>query len=105
MLTALQPALQCTDDAEVDRRSRLYLPTRSPVPINLTIFERAQGGALGKQLVTTGPYSDSICGVSTGKMKLDSGVYLLVPSSYERSKGAWVLKIWSDAALSAEIVG
>ncbi|OXB33391.1 calpain-like protease palB/RIM13 [Cryptococcus neoformans] len=86
-------------------QSRLYLPTRSPVPINLTIFERAQGGALGKQLVTTGPYSDSICGVSTGKMKLDSGVYLLVPSSYERSKGAWVLKIWSDVALSAEIVG
>lgn len=86
-------------------QSRLYLPTRSPVPINLTIFKRAQGGALGEQLVTTGPYSDSICGVSTGKMKLDSGVYLLVPSSYEKSKGGWVLKIWSDVALSAEIVG
>lgn len=73
MLTALQPALQCNNDTETNHRSRLYLPTRSPVPINLTIFKRAQGGALGEQLVTTGPYSDSICGVSTGKMKLDSG--------------------------------
>ncbi|KIR26024.1 calpain-like protease palB/RIM13 [Cryptococcus deuterogattii LA55] len=85
--------------------SRLYLPTRSPVPINLTIFKRAEGGALGEQLVTTGPYSDSICGVSTGKIKLDAGVYLLVPSSYERSKVGWVLKIWSDVPLSAEIIG
>ncbi|WVQ73824.1 hypothetical protein IAR50_003405 [Cryptococcus sp. DSM 104548] len=85
--------------------SRLYLPTPIPLPINLTIFMRAEGGALGDQVATTGPYADALCGVSTGKVKLDAGIYFFVPSTYEqRSRGTWTLKVWSDIAISAELV-
>ncbi|ODO06320.1 calpain-like protease palB/RIM13 [Cryptococcus wingfieldii CBS 7118] len=85
--------------------SRLYLPTLVPLPINLTIFKRAEGGALGEQVATTGPYADALCGVSTGKIKLEAGIYLFVPSTYEqRSRGGWTLKVWADVAISAEPV-
>ncbi|WVQ94450.1 hypothetical protein IAU59_001529 [Kwoniella sp. CBS 9459] len=84
--------------------SRLYLPSRSATPINLTIFRRAVGGGLGPQVSTTGPYVDTLSGVSTGRVKLDAGVYVFVPSSYEPVKVAWVLKVWSDTAITTEIV-
>nr|ODN98585.1 calpain-like protease palB/RIM13 [Cryptococcus depauperatus CBS 7855] len=84
--------------------SRLYLPTPSPMPINMTIFKRTEGGALGQQVATTGPYSDSTCGVSTGKIRLDAGIYIAVLSTYEPSKNEWVLKLWSDVAFAAEMI-
>ncbi|WVQ83588.1 hypothetical protein IAT38_005729 [Cryptococcus sp. DSM 104549] len=84
--------------------ARLYLPARSPAPINLTIFKRGPGGSLGEQAATTGPYSDALTGVSTGRVKLDAGLYVAVPSTYEKAKGEWVLKVWADVALSTEAV-
>ncbi|WVF66841.1 hypothetical protein IAT40_001583 [Kwoniella sp. CBS 6097] len=83
--------------------SRLYLPSRSATPINLTIYRRAIGGNLGPLVSTTGPYSDTLSGVSTGSVKLDAGVYVFVPSSYEPVKASWMLKIWSDTAITAEV--
>ncbi|OCF58147.1 calpain-like protease palB/RIM13 [Kwoniella mangroviensis CBS 10435] len=82
--------------------SRLYLPTPSSIPINLTIFRRGTGGGLGEQIGTTGPYADTLNGVTTGKVKLDQGIYVFVPSSYEPVKSKWVLKVWSDVAISVE---
>ncbi|WWC87652.1 uncharacterized protein L201_002542 [Kwoniella dendrophila CBS 6074] len=84
--------------------SRLFLPLPSPTAINLTIFRRDTGGGLGEQICTTGPYSDVISGVSTGKVILDKGIYVFVPSSYEPVKGKWTMKIWSDVAISVESV-
>ncbi|WWD16725.1 hypothetical protein CI109_101156 [Kwoniella shandongensis] len=84
--------------------SRLYLPQPSPTPINLTMFKRGTKGTLGEQVATTGPYEDCLTGVSTGRVKLDSGIYVFVPSTYEGTKGEWVMKIWSDVAISAEVV-
>ncbi|WVW79913.1 hypothetical protein I302_101883 [Kwoniella bestiolae CBS 10118] len=84
--------------------SRLYLPTPSSTSINLTIFRRSTGGGLGEQICTTGPYADTLSGVSTGKVKLDQGVYVFVPSSYEPIRTKWVLKVWSDVAITVEPV-
>ncbi|KAK8861370.1 hypothetical protein IAR55_002189 [Kwoniella newhampshirensis] len=84
--------------------SRLYLPQPSPTPINLTIFKRGLDGTLGEQIATTGPYADTLTGVCTRRVKLDSGIYVFVPSTYEASKSDWIMKIWSDVAISAELI-
>ncbi|KAK4687428.1 calpain-7, partial [Tremellales sp. Uapishka_1] len=84
---------------------RLHLPVPSTTPLNLTLFKRGTGASLGDQVVTTGPYAESICGVSTNRFNLDRGVYLLIPSAYERGmKGDWVVNVWSNANLSAELL-
>lgn len=88
-------------------RTRLYLPhpPSTPLPINLTIFKRGTNNELGEQVATTGPYSDALSGVAIPRTKLESGIYLLVPSGYEKGReGAWVLHVWSDVAVSAELV-
>ncbi|WWC68846.1 uncharacterized protein I206_102782 [Kwoniella pini CBS 10737] len=84
--------------------SRLFLPTTSAVPLNLTIFQRGTGGELGEQVSTTGPYNDTISGVSTGKIKLNKGIYILVPSSFEGVRTKWIVKIWSDIPITVDHV-
>ena len=72
-------------------------------PINLTVFKRNTDGALGDQAATTGPYSDTLSGVCIAKTKLESGIYLFIPSTYDKgAEGAWILNVWSDVGLSAE---
>lgn len=74
------------------------------MPVNLTVFRRTTGGGLGEQVATSGPYVEQISGVSTGRVKLDAGVYILVPSTYERGEQAdWVLDMWADSSFSAEM--
>lgn len=61
---------------------------------------------MGDQLATSGPYSDGLSGVCTGKEKLDAGVYLLVVSTWEVAMGqglGWEVKVWSDGPLSAAL--
>lgn len=90
-------------------RARLYVPTQSssPHPINLTLFKRSTNGTLGDQIATTGPYSDAITGVAIPRnqgVKLDKGIYQLVPSIYEPGvEGQWVMNAWSDVAISVEV--
>ncbi len=43
---------------------------------------RGPRGILGDQVATTGPYEEKICGVSTGRINLASGIYLMVVSTY-----------------------
>jgi calpain-7 len=84
-------------------RSRLHLPEPLGHPINLTVFRRNKDGALGEQVATTGPYSDTLSGVCIAKTKLEAGIYLFIPSTYDKGmEGTWTLNVWSDVGLSAE---
>jgi len=84
-------------------RTRLHLPEPLGHPINLTIFKRNTDGALGEQVATTGPYSDTLSGVCITKTKLEAGIYLFIPSTYDKgTECAWTLNVWSDVGLSAE---
>ncbi|EIW69089.1 hypothetical protein TREMEDRAFT_39376 [Tremella mesenterica DSM 1558] len=83
--------------------ARLYLPTPSPTPLNLTIFRRATGSALGEEIVTTGPYSDAPSGVKINRVKLDAGVYIAVPSTYTSWEGCWKCLLWADVGFTAEL--
>jgi calpain-7 len=38
--------------------------------------------SIGKHIVTSGPYTDTISGVVTPQISLNPGKYLLVPSTY-----------------------
>ena len=84
-------------------RARLHLPEPLGHPINLTVFKRNTDGALGDQVATTGPYSDTLSGVCITKTKLEAGIYLFIPSTYDKgTECAWTLNVWSDVGLSAE---
>lgn len=92
-----------------DRRARGILPTKpgTPVPLNLTLFQRASGSTLGNQIATSGPYSDTVSGVSFGKSKVCSGVYSLVISPWQKGMAIgekWEVRIWADGPLDTELV-
>lgn len=83
--------------------ARLHMPEPLGHPINLTVFKRNTDGALGDQVATTGPYTDTLSGVCIAKTKLESGIYLFIPSTYDKgAEGAWILNVWSDVSLSAD---
>jgi hypothetical protein len=83
--------------------ARLHLPEPLGYPINLTAFKRSTDGTLGDQVATAGPYSDTLSGVCIAKTKLDAGIYLFVPSTFDKGlQGAWTMNVWSDVSLSAE---
>lgn len=58
-------------------------PPLSPAPaLNLTLFERNAQGLPGKQVATSGAYSDAVSGVLLPNISLRPGTYLFVPSTY-----------------------
>lgn len=83
--------------------ARLTLPTPAPVPTNLTVFRRGTN-ALGEQAATSGPYVERMSGVSTGRVRLTPGIYVLVPSTYNAVLGDWVVDVWADTQFSVEVV-
>lgn len=90
-------------------RARLHhpAPTSPPLPLNLTLYTRAAGGALSEQITTSGPYSDAVSGVRIPRKRLEKGVYVLVPSGYERggARGrSWKVDVWCDSPFSTERV-
>lgn len=75
-------------------------------PLNLTLFQRKQGGETGDQIATSGPYSDTLSGVRIGRIKIEEGVHVLVPSLYERGEGRgrrWRVDVWGDRAFEMEV--
>lgn len=93
-----------------------------PVPINLTLFRRGMGGALGDQVATSGPYDDSGGGVwladgpgegqgqSQGQgqrgIRLESGVYRGVLSCWDGGMGVgrrWTVRTYSDRAVELDL--
>lgn len=78
-----------------------------PVPLNLTLFTRGPGAQLADQIATSGPYADPISGVKVDKTRVKAGVYVLVPSAWERGMAVgskWEVKVWSDGPLEVEVV-
>lgn len=79
------------------------------IPLNLTLFTRKEGGGIGEQKATSGPYSDTVSGVRIARTKpgaIQSGVYVLVPSAYERGEGKgkrWRVDVWADGPFSLEL--
>lgn len=58
-------------------------PPLSPAPaLNLTLFERTAQGLPGRQVATSGAYSDAVSGVMLPDISLRPGIYLFVPSTY-----------------------
>jgi hypothetical protein len=51
-------------------RIRLQLPVPGPHPINVTMFVCNPDGSRGREVATSGGYSDAISGVTTGEVKL-----------------------------------
>jgi calpain-7 len=90
-------------------RARGLLPVRpnTPIPLNVTLFERGVGGRLGEQIATSGPYSDAVSGVSVPRTNVSLGVYILVLSAWEKGMGIghkWESRVWTDAPLEVERV-
>lgn len=96
-------------NADHQFRSRAALPAAPsmPVPLNLTLFARGPGGQLADQIATSGPYADAISGVKVDRTRVKAGVYVLVPSAWERGMAVgskWEVKVWSDGPLEVEVV-
>jgi hypothetical protein len=101
---AANPALEVTISAPGVLCGRLYLPHPAPIPINITLFRRAPGGGIGEQVVTSGPYVDAVSGAALPRTRLDPGIYLAVPSTYETgTRAEWVLDLWDDKAFTASL--
>jgi len=62
--------------------ARLQLEKASDIPVNLTLFRRESGGTLGKQVASSGPYSDQTSGVVVPMTQLEPGIYMVVASTY-----------------------
>ncbi|KAH7334763.1 hypothetical protein B0J17DRAFT_671415 [Rhizoctonia solani] len=56
--------------------------TYPPPALNLTLFERNAQGLPGRQVATSGAYSDAVSGVMLPDILLRPGIYLFVPSTY-----------------------
>ncbi|KLT45989.1 calpain-like protease palB/RIM13 [Cutaneotrichosporon oleaginosum] len=97
------PRIEVTLSTPGTLLARLTLPTPAPVPINLTVFRRGTG-TLGEQVATSGPYVERVCGVSTGKVRLTPGIYVLVPSTYNAVLEDWTVDVWADTQFSTEVV-
>ncbi|KAG8750128.1 cysteine protease [Ceratobasidium sp. 428] len=82
----LNPGFEITISTPTQISARLQIISEqmpSPAPaLNLTLFERNPRGAVGRQVATSGPYSDAVSGVLLPKTTVPPGTYLFVPSTY-----------------------
>ncbi|KAG9094077.1 cysteine protease [Ceratobasidium sp. 370] len=80
------PAFEITVPTSTQISARLQITSKqaaSPAPaLNLTLFERTPRGTPGKQVATSGAYSDAVSGVLLPKATVRPGTYLFVPSTY-----------------------
>ncbi|KAK1920912.1 calpain-like protease palB/RIM13 [Papiliotrema laurentii] len=94
-------------DCTIMARGLLPVRPNTPIPLNVTLFERGVGGRLGEQIATSGPYSDAVSGVSVPRTNVSLGVYILVLSAWEKGMGIghkWESRVWTDAPLEVERV-
>ncbi|KAI9632395.1 calpain-like protease palB/RIM13 [Dioszegia hungarica] len=106
----LNPHLDLLLPAPLTLQCRLHHPgLGQSIPLNLTLFARAEGGGIGKQIATSGAYSDQTSGVRIARTRpgvLQAGVYVLVPSGYGRGEGkgkAWRVDVWADGPFSLDM--
>lgn len=81
-------------------RIRLHLVVASSsITINVTLFQMTSGRKLGRHIVTSGPYSDAICGVVTPQTTLQPGTYLIVPSTFTPGmEAAFKMTVYSSGS-------
>ena len=74
----------------------------SPSPflaLNVSLFAADKKGGLGRQISTSGPYSDAIAGVLIPQHAIAAGDYLLVPSTYAPGvEGGFQVLLYSTGA-------
>jgi calpain-7 len=72
---------------------------RQTSPANIAMFAEAAApcNTLGEEVLSSGPYSDSIYGVSTPRKRIGAGTYILVPSTHSPGlTGDFEITIWSE---------
>jgi len=80
---ATNPAFELTLPAQMQVKIRLQLVGAGrTVSMNVTLFHLTKNRTLGTHVATSGPYSDAISGVVTPQVLLQSGSYVMVPSTY-----------------------
>ncbi|KAJ6491676.1 hypothetical protein C8R47DRAFT_976286 [Mycena vitilis] len=99
---AQNPIFELDVQAPTELKIRLQLTRpKAPAALNVTLFPApAQGTtALGRHLVTSGAYDDSVGGVATPQIALGVGKYWAVPSTYAPGVlSAFQLVVYSTAA-------
>ncbi|CAE6472096.1 unnamed protein product [Rhizoctonia solani] len=80
------PTFEITVSGPTQISARLQTTSKQqpyPLPaLNLTLFERNAQGLPGRQVATSGAYSDAVSGVILPDVLLRPGIYLFVPSTY-----------------------
>lgn len=75
---------------------------RQTPPANIALFSKstdsfAPCNSLGEEVLSSGPYSGSIYGVSTARKRIGAGTYILVPSTHSPGlTGDFEITIWSE---------
>jgi len=75
---------------------------RQTSPTNIALFSKSPDSStprriLGEEVLSSGPYSDSIYGVSTPRKRIGAGTYILVPSAHSPGlTGDFEITIWSE---------
>lgn len=89
------PAYEITVDRSSIFLFRLLVtssPTLRP-PINVAVFDKTTR----REVVSSGPYADAVCGVAIDETRLQPGDYLVVVSTYEAGVMAnFTLEMYSD---------
>ncbi|EIM80748.1 cysteine proteinase, partial [Stereum hirsutum FP-91666 SS1] len=104
------PMYELTLSAPSQIRARLQLftstststsstSTTSPTTsLNISIFPSPFPNVTSAPLLTSGPYSDALSGVSTPLVSLKTGTYVLVPSTYDPGvEGGFRMVVYSSA--------
>lgn len=53
------------------------------IALNVTVFAAQDGRNLGRQITTSGPYTDNISGAVTPQVNIAPGKYLVIASTYD----------------------
>ncbi|KAI0090683.1 hypothetical protein BDY19DRAFT_992108 [Irpex rosettiformis] len=94
--------LKLLTQSQVKTRLQLITPDGSTA-INVTLFRSTSRHTLGTHVATSGPYSDSVCGVVTPQITLQSGSYFIVPSTYNPGvQTAFKLLVYTSSNMSVE---
>ncbi|CAK5284399.1 unnamed protein product [Mycena citricolor] len=91
------PRLELKTEVPNDIMIRIQLVQRPQVtPVNVTVFPASL--SLGQHVMTSGPYSDSLAGAITPKVRLAAGQYWILPSTYSPGVvGSFHILIYSSS--------
>ncbi|KZS95724.1 cysteine proteinase [Sistotremastrum niveocremeum HHB9708] len=93
------PVIDLTVSATCQMKLRLRLIKPNPsAALNVTVFQSLDTGQ-GKEVLTSGPYSDAICGTATKATTLPKGKYVMIPSTFAAGiQERWELIVYHSKA-------